>query len=356
MRTPTLITISNTLASLLRSDSSYACVIDVRSPSEYADDHIPNSINLPVLTDQQRHEVGLAHKEHGAFVGSRLGAPFVSANIASHLTNVLNDKPRDWRPLVYCWRGGQRSNSLATVLARVGWQTDLLEGGYRAYRRSIIQFLEHLPPLDFRVVTGRTGSAKSRLLSTLSARGQQVLDLEGLAQHKGSVLGDLPHESQPSQRLFESRLAAALAKFDFARPVYVESESKKIGKVHIPDPLMKNIRSGKIIKVNASVHWRADFLLNDYDYFVKAQDQLFAQLDCLIPLHGHEKISGWKSLAKQGEWVKFVSALLTDHYDPAYDRAIGKNYTQSHYSDVTLHGELSTTLGLAANQIIGANP
>lgn len=356
MRAPNPVTITSTLLSLLNQSSHYDCVIDVRSPSEYADDHIPNSINLAVLTDQQRHDVGQAHKEQGAFAGSRLGAPMVSANIATLIANHLSDKPREWKPLVYCWRGGQRSNSLATVLARVGWHTDLLEGGYRAYRRSIIQYLEGLPQFDFRVVTGRTGSAKSRLLQTLSQHGQQVLDLEALAQHKGSVLGDLPNEPQPSQRLFESRLATTLAQLDITRPVFVESESKKVGKVHIPDRLMVNIRAGRIIKVQALVQWRAQFLLNDYAYFVKEQTGLFTQLDCLAPLHGHDKIRGWKEHATQGNWPKFVEALLTEHYDPAYDRAIGKNYKQSHYSEVTLQGPLQQALELAATQIIAANP
>lgn len=351
MRSPTPVTIASTLPSLLNESSPYDVVIDVRSPSEYADDHLPNSINLPVLSDQQRHEVGLAHKEQGAFAGSRLGAPMVSANIASLMQTHLADKPRDWKPLVYCWRGGQRSNSLATVLARVGWHTDLLEGGYRAYRRAVIQYLEQAPNFDFRVVTGRTGSAKSRLLQTLNQQGEQVLDLEALAQHKGSVLGDLPNEPQPSQRLFESRLAAVIAKFDTTRPVYVESESKKVGKVHIPDLLMLNIRAGQVIRVNASVQWRAEFLLNDYDYFVKDQTLLFAQLDCLVPLHGHDKINAWKELAIQGEWANFVQALLSEHYDPAYDRAIGKNYREPPYVAVTLQGPLQQTLSLAADAI-----
>jgi tRNA 2-selenouridine synthase len=302
-------------------------IIDVRSPSEFNEDHIPGSMNLPVLTDEQRHDVGLKHKVDGAFAGSLLGAPLVARNIANYLENELADRPRQWRPLIYCWRGGQRSNSLATILARVGWHTHIVEGGYKAYRRFVIDLLADPPAIRFVVLAGRTGTAKSLILQALAQRGEQVLDLEDIALHKGSVLGDLPNIEQPSQKQFESLLFKALNSFDCSRPVFVEAESKKVGKVHIPDGLMENIRNGEVITIDAALAWRVDYLLNDYDYFVKNSAVLFAQVDCLVGLHGNEKISAWKRLAIAGDWRGFVATLLSEHYDPAYDRAINRNYT-----------------------------
>jgi tRNA 2-selenouridine synthase len=302
-------------------------IIDVRSPAEFNEDHIPGSINLPVLTDEQRHEVGLKHKVDGAFAGSLLGAPLVARNIAHYLETELAQRPRQWKPLIYCWRGGQRSNSLATILARVGWHTHILEGGYKAYRRFIIEHLSAPSKFQYIVLAGRTGTAKSLILQALAKRGEQVLDLEELAKHKGSVLGDLPNIEQPSQKQFESLLFATLNKFDLSRPVYVEAESKKVGKVHIPDTLMENIRNGAVITINAPLTWRVDYLLRDYDSFVKNSAMLFGQIDCLVGLHGKDKIASWKQQASLANWHGFVSGLLSEHYDPAYDRAINRNYT-----------------------------
>jgi tRNA 2-selenouridine synthase len=315
------------IANFAEQLKQFDTIIDVRSPSEFNEDRIPGSINLPVLTDEQRHAVGLKHKVDGAFAGSLFGAPLVARNIAHYLESELAQRPRQWKPLIYCWRGGQRSNSLATILARVGWHTHVLDGGYKSYRRFVIDNLSTPPLVRFIVLAGRTGTAKSLILQALAKRGQQVLDLEDLALHKGSVLGDLPNVEQPSQKQFESLLWSALNQFDLSRPVFVEAESKKVGKVHIPDTLMDNIRSGSVITINAPLAWRVDYLLNDYDYFVRNSGVLFEQIDCLVGLHGNEKISAWKQLASSGDWQGFVGALLSEHYDPAYDRAINRNYT-----------------------------
>ncbi len=322
--------ISLPIKAALNDLTRFDTIIDVRSPAEFALDHLPNAINLPVLSDQERHIVGLMHAEINAFEGSRHGAALVSHNIGVHLATSLANKPREWSPLVYCWRGGQRSNSLATVLARVGWRTHVLEGGHQAYRRQIVQELSDpaLMNQSFRVIAGRTGCGKSLVLQELMASGEQVLDLEALAHHKGSVLGDLPDLAQPSQKLFESRLYAALKRFDPKRIVYVESESKKVGRCHIPDALMQQMRAAPTITIQASLDWRIQYLLVDYPHFTKQQSSLFEQIDCLTALHGYEKIAAWKQLATDQQWAEFVGVLLTQHYDPAYDRAITKNFKQ----------------------------
>lgn len=304
-------------------------VIDARSPSEFALDHLPGAINLPVLDDDERALVGTVNAAESAFAAKRLGAAKVSARISAILAGPLADKPHDWKPLVYCWRGGNRSGSLATVLARVGWHTAVLSGGYKAYRRWVIDQIEtHSPRLNFRVVAGRTGSGKSRILQHLAAGGGQVLDLEALANHRGSVLGLLPAQSQPSQKQFESRLAAALAGFDPARIVYVESESRKIGKVQVPDALIKSMRRSDCVVVELPVAIRARFLISDYPHFLDNPSTLLDQLRRLLEIHGHAKVDYWANLIESQQWEDLVESLLTDHYDPAYDRSMNKNYRQ----------------------------
>ena len=330
-RDPIIITTAQALANPEQFDS----VIDARAPAEYALDHFPSAINLPVLSNVERAQVGEAHKQASAFEGSRIGASLVARNIADIIENQLADKPRTWRPLIYCWRGGQRSQSLALILARIGWRTCLLDGGYRNYRRAIVdQLAQTQSDIPFVVIAGRTGTAKSLVLAQLAAAGEQVLDLEGLARHKGSVLGDLPNDPQPSQKAFESAVAAVLRCVDRSRPVYVESESKKVGRCHVPDEVMVQMRASPVITIEASVAWRAQYLLQDYEHFTHSKDVLFKQLDCLIPLHGSQKIAAWKQLADQSCWPAFVAGLLDEHYDPAYDKAIARNFTMRANPDV----------------------
>ena len=241
--------------------TSFDEIIDVRSESEFADDHVPGAVNCPVLNDAQRAEVGTLYKQVSSFDAKKIGAALVSENIARHLRERFRDKPRDWRPLVYCWRGGGRSGALAHVLTQIGWRTGRLEGGYKGYRRAVIDDLETLPTqFSWRVVCGMTGTGKSRLLRALDAAGAQVLDLEALAAHRGSVLGNLPDAPQPPQKLFESRVWHALRGFDASRPVYVESESKKIGVLRVPDALIKAMWASETIVLEADVPIRVALL------------------------------------------------------------------------------------------------
>ena len=302
-------------------------VIDVRSESEFADDHIPGAINCPVLNDAERAQIGTRYKQVSPFDAKKLGAALVSVNIARHLRERFLDKPRHWRPLVYCWRGGGRSGALTHVMTQIGWRAGRLEGGYKAYRRAVISDLQTLPSTyRYRVVCGMTGTGKSRLLAALRAAGAQVLDLEGLAAHKGSVLGNLPGEAQPPQKLFESRVWHALRGFDPEREVYVESESKKIGVLRVPDALINAMWTGEPVVLEASPRVRVDLLKAEYAHFLHDPALLTAQLDCLIPLHGREVIEAWNSMARAGRWNELTETLLVKHYDPAYTRAIRKHY------------------------------
>lgn len=321
-----IISVGAALADLARFDT----IIDVRSESEFAEDHVPGAVNCPVLSDAERAEVGTMDRQQSSFEAKRRGAAYVSRNIARHLEQSFADKPRSWKPLVYCWRGGSRSGAMTHVLGRVGWQARQLEGGYRAFRRAVLEELERLPEgLVFRVVCGTTGSGKSRLLQQLALVGAQVLDLESLAQHRGSVLGSLPAQPQPSQKNFETRVWQALRGYDCARPVFVESESRKVGELRVPDRLLQTMRASECIRLELPLAARVRLLRDDYVHFESDVATLHDRLDCLAALHGRERVAGWKQLVDERKWDSLVERLLVEHYDPAYLRSIGRNFVRS---------------------------
>ena len=304
-------------------------VIDVRSPAEFAEDRVPGACNLPVLDDAERARVGTLYKQVSAFEARKVGAAIAARNIAAHIERELLDRPKGWRPLVYCWRGGKRSESMAHVLREVGWPAAQLAGGYRAYRRAVIGDLDRLPAgLRWRVICGRTGSGKSRLLQALEEAGAQVLDLESLAQHRGSVLGNLPDAAQPTQKWFESLVRERLAAFVPAHPVFVEAESRKIGRLAVPERLMEAIRGGSCIRLEADVTERVALLEDEYAHLVADVEALCAKLVLLTSLHGRERIASWQSLARSGRIAELVADLLERHYDPAYLRSTGRNFVR----------------------------
>ncbi len=308
---------------------AFDAVLDARTPSEYAEDHLPGALSTPVLNDGERAEVGTLYKQVSPFEAKKLGGALVARNVAAHVERQFRDKPKDWRPLVYCWRGGKRSGAMAHILREIGWNAATLEGGYRAYRRWVVAELDRIPGrYTYVVVHGPTGSGKSRLLDALGRAGAQVLDLERLAAHRGSVLGNLPDRPQPSQKMFESTLLHALSRLDPARPVFVEGESKKIGQVQVPDGLIQRMRSSRCLALEADIATRVSLLLDEYRHFIEDRASLDAQLDCLVGLHGREKIATWKSLAAAGEWRAFVERLLVEHYDPAYRKSSARNFAQ----------------------------
>ncbi|MGB4347155.1 MAG: tRNA 2-selenouridine(34) synthase MnmH, partial [Burkholderiaceae bacterium] len=249
MKYPALLAVEEVLPSL----DNYDSIIDVRSESEFALDHIPGAINCPVLHDAERVQVGTLYKQTSAFDAKKIGAALVARNISQHLETQFIDKPRDWKPLIYCWRGGNRSGAMAHILAKIGWHAVQLDGGYKEYRRAVNLMLEdQAERLQFRVICGTTGSGKSRLLEALARAGAQVLDLEQLAAHRGSVLGNLPAEPQPSQKMFESRIWQTLRHYSPEQVVFVESESKKVGNLRVPERLMEKMRSSPCIALTTA--------------------------------------------------------------------------------------------------------
>ena len=324
MKYPALLPAGDVLAHL----DDYDSIIDVRSESEFALDHVPGAINCPVLNDLERVQVGTIYKQNSAFEAKKIGAALVAKNIALHLQQTLADKPRDWKPLIYCWRGGNRSGAMAHILAKIGWHAVQLDGGYREYRRSVLSLLDSEPAtLSFQVICGTTGSGKSRLLTSLANEGAQVLDLEQLAAHRGSVLGGIPGEPQPSQKMFETQIWQKLRSFTAERPVYVESESRKIGNLRVPEKLMDKMRASACVHLQTNINDRVALLIEDYPHLVADSTLLGGQLDHLVALHGHAKIRAWRDLAETRQIPRLVEELLTQHYDPAYLRSIERNFS-----------------------------
>ncbi len=347
-----------------RVDVSALCAyrdrIDVRSPAEFAQDHIPAAANHPVLDDAERARIGTLYAA-SPFSARRRGAALVARNIAAMLETAFGDRGRDWRPLVYCWRGGQRSRALAQVLNEVGWRAVQLDGGYRAYRRHVVSELARLPQrCRFVVICGLTGSGKSRLLSALQRAGAQTLDLEAIARHRGSLLGDLPGDPQPSQKWFESQLYDALEGLDRSRPVFVESESRRIGGVQMPDALLAQMRSGRVLRLVTPLPQRVALLKDEYAHFLDAPAQLAACLQPLTERYGKASIARWQAMAASGDWDGLVAALLEAHYDPLYALSLERNFPSSRDAWVVeahavsaeafaaLAGEVRATLDMAA--------
>ena len=305
----------------------FSAIVDARSPSEYAIDRIPGAVNWPSLDDEQRALVGTEYKQMSSFAARKRGAVMVARNIASHIEQHLQDASKDFSPLIYCWRGGKRSGALAAVLDQVGFRVHVLEGGYRAFRRAVVAELDTAPlEIDLRVVGGLTGSGKSRLLQALAAQGAQVLDLEALARHRGSVLGLAPGHIQPAQKRFDTEVWQALRRVDRSRPVFVESESKKIGDLRVPERLVLRMRASPCIRLELAINRRVDFLIREYDFFIRDADAFCARLDALRPLRGNETIDAWQRAAKAGCFDQVVRSLLEAHYDPIYRQSMQRNF------------------------------
>ncbi|MDM0105965.1 tRNA 2-selenouridine(34) synthase MnmH [Variovorax sp. J22R24] len=306
---------------------AFDTLIDARSPSEFALDHIPGAINCPVLDDEERRIVGTLYKQRGAFEARRVGGAMVAANLARHLRERFADQPADWKPLVYCWRGGLRSGSMVTWLRLVGWDAQQLAGGYKSFRHHVIERLEALcPRLPLRILCGATGSAKTRVLQALALRGAQVLDLEDCAKHKGSLLGALPGVSQPSQKHFETRITQVLEAVDLRQPLYVEGESPRIGRIALPVSLVTRMRASPCIEIVATPQARLDYLLRDYAYLGDDGEALATQLGLLKELQGKETVQRWQAWARARELRPLFAELMTQHYDPHYARSQARHF------------------------------
>lgn len=334
-------------ASLARFDA----IIDVRSPSEFAEDHVPGAISLPVLNDAERAEIGTIYVQQSRFLARRLGAAIIARNIAGHLDGVLSDRPATFKPLLYCWRGGMRSGAMATVLSQVGWRCGVVSGGYKAWRRAVVEGLRKSDaPLGIVLLDGQTGAAKTELLDRLTAIGMQTIDLEGLARHRGSVFGALQGAAQPTQKFFESGIWNAMSGFDLERPIIVEAESNRIGALIVPRRLWLSMITARRVEVAAPEAARVAYLVGAYADIAADMLRLDAALERLRPFHAKELFDQWRALAASREFSALAAGLIRAHYDPLYDRARRKR-DGAPLAVIALENLSATSLAAAAVEI-----
>ena len=294
------------------------CLIDVRSPGEFAADHVPGALNLPVLSDDERREVGTVYSRESRFRARRIGAAMMARRTAGHLETVMAEWPGSHRLAVYCWRGGLRSEGFVDIVRRVGWRAAAIDGGYRNFRRRVSDLLYRTSlPFSIMLVDGGTGVGKTKLLKASERRGVQIIDLEGLANHRGSFFGDHAAE-QPSQKAFESALATRIVALDPMRPVLMEAESSRIGRIILPPALWQAMCTAPRIWLSATIDERAAHILRHYSPLCEDSDRLNACLDGLQPYHSKTRLAGWREAARAGDFSHLVKDLIRHHYDPRY--------------------------------------
>ncbi len=302
-------------------------VIDVRSPAEFGEDHIPGAINLPVLSNTERARVGTIYTQENRFLARKIGAAIVARNAAAHIEGPLAGKGGGWRPLIYCWRGGQRSGSFASILEQIGWRVETLAGGYQSYRRLVVSSLYDAAfPAPVILLDGNTGTGKTEIIQRIRALGVQSIDLEGLANHRGSVLGSTGE--QPSQKAFETGLAMAVNGLDPAKPVVIEAESSRIGALNLPPQIFAAMRAAPRIQISASVQARAAYLVDAYSDAIADPEDFAQRLDGLVRLRGRAQVEAWQEALRAGAFDQVAAELIEQHYDPGYTKARAKGGAQ----------------------------
>ena len=299
-------------------------IIDVRTPLEFAEDRIVGAINLPVLSNEQRVTVGTLYARD-RMAARKLGAGLISGNISQHILNHFIDKPGNYKPLIYCWRGGQRSRSMALILNQIGFDAHIFQGGYKEYRKEVRDHVQEnvkknsIDDFHFILMSGTTGNGKSRILEALKERGEQMLHLEELAKHKGSVLGNYPGEPQPNQKYFESEIYKTL-QFDFIpeKVVWVEYESFKIGNITVPKKVSNKMMESNRIHIEVDLEDRIQFILKDYDYICNDKPHLMECFKRLDRLAGKKKCDEWRNLVEEDKFEALVRDLIVEYYDKCY--------------------------------------
>jgi tRNA 2-selenouridine synthase len=343
-------------AELLGRLHEFDTIIDARSEGEFDEDHLPGAVNWPTLNNDERRDIGTLYKQVNAFEAKKRGAALAARNIAAHIEREVIDKPKDWKPLAYCWRGGKRSGSLSLILSEIGFRVTLVEGGYKAFRAAVVQDIPNLATgIDWRVVCGTTGSGKTRLLQALARQGAQVIDLEALANHRSSVLGAIPGLAQPTQKRFDTLVWDALRKLDRNRPVFVESESKKVGNVAVPVSLIEAMRQSTCLNLVLPDAQRVALLMEDYEFFVRNTEHFCERLQVLTDFRGKAVVEAWQASVREGNIEPVVQELLTEHYDPVYLQSMRRNFKQFEAAKTIAPDDHSTgAMEYLAQQLIGS--
>lgn len=287
-------------------------IVDVRSPVEYNKGHIPGAVNIPLFDNAERAEIGTIYKMKGKEDAVLRGLELVAPKLAAFVKSVKEIQQKD-KVLVYCFRGGMRSNSFATLLLTAGIHAEVLQGGYKNFRRQTLAWYEQA--LKLLVLGGATGSGKTEILEKLREKGEQVIDLEGIASHKGSAFGFIGQEEQPSQQQFENMLYTAFSKLDPQRPIWLEDESFCIGKVKLPHPLWLLMKKAPIINVEVPFALRVKRLIAEYGNADKPTlEKIILRIQKRLGGLGTQQAL---ELLEQGEAEKLTSVLLR-YYDSAY--------------------------------------
>ena len=341
-------------ADLIGRLSEFDTIIDARSEGEFDEDHLPGAVNWPTLNNEERIFIGTTYKQVNAFEAKKRGAAIAARNIAGHIDRHVIDKPKDWKPLAYCWRGGKRSGSLSLILDQIGFRVTLVEGGYKAFRAALVQDIPRLVSrLNWQVICGTTGSGKTRLLTALALEGAQVLDLEALANHRSSVLGAIPGLPQPTQKRFDTLVWEQLSSFEPSRPVFVESESKKVGNVAVPTSLIEAMRASPCLNLVLPDTNRVQLLMEDYDFFVKDSEAFCERLQVLTEFRGKVLVDEWQASVRAGNIAPVVQELLTLHYDPVYLQSMRRNFKQFENSKlIAPQDHTAGSMGQLAREIL----
>lgn len=287
-------------------------VIDVRAPSEYRQGHIPGAVNLPLFDDEERKHVGTVYKQQSREAAIMTGLDYAGRKLTYFVKQAKEIAPKQ-RILLHCWRGGMRSESMAWLLSTAGFEVFLLRGGYKAYRRAISNRWENHCPVI--VLSGKTGTGKTEILFHMLQMGQQILDLEHYAHHKGSAFGGIGQTSQPSNEQFENDLGNAWIKLSPKKPVWIEDESRTIGTVFLPDKLFTRIINSTVIYLEMPKELRIQRLVNDYAGFPK--DLLVTGIEKIQRKLGGQHAKAAINAVNKDDFEN-AAAIILQYYDKSY--------------------------------------
>lgn len=293
-------------------------VVDVRSEGEYQSGHIQQAINIPLLNNQERVLVGADYKQKGQLEAIKTGFKLVGPRLLDIINEAESVSPSK-EMLVHCWRGGMRSNNFCQFVGMAGVKTHALKGGYKAYRQKAVESFSK--PFEIILLTGCTGSGKSEILRSLKAKGEQVIDLETLASHKGSVFGGLFMSSQPTTEQFQNNLFEELMQLDSRKPVWVEDESIAIGQIFLPREFWLQMNKSPLVQVQVDLEVRVKRLVEEYG---KAdQDDFLSIMNKIVKRLGGQHFNRAKEELLNGNMPEVMRVLLT-YYDKAYLHGIAK--------------------------------
>lgn len=293
--------------------------VDLRSPKEYQEDHLPGAVNLPLLDDKERHVVGTAYAQDGSDKAKELGLEFVAPKLPG-LVGQIRQLGQNKPVVIYCWRGGLRSLAMGRVLELMNVPNYRLQGGYKAFRRYVYEYFQQDLPYKMVVLHGLTGTGKTEIIRELIKMGEPAIDLEGLANNRGSVFGNVGLGEQPTQKRFETCLFSQFQQYAPGSFVVVEGESKRIGRNYVPDNVFRAMQNGIKVLVYDDFSHRVERIIKEYrDGTEDNTQELIKSLSFLTKRLGKKRVDELKELLNAGNILAVVEYLLVNYYDPLYN-------------------------------------